>query len=711
MKLFGSLLMVALCFAAKLDAQIRFKLELLPDNTTYRISMASDVTWTFPQNLTSSAQITIRVPHAEAPLGFITGDLVSLQPSTEWDDNVRINAPVEAPEWDYISFSLISGATGAFNYVASQEIPLFEFVNAAQSCLGTIEIIDNQTDPFLPPNSVSANIPNAIVTLGGGLMNAYIGNIGDATEPCLPVPTCTVFGNVASVTLCPGEQYGGQLFQQDTVLQQHFLTQMGCDSILSTQIEVLEPVTTTASLLLCEGSSFQGVAVFSDTVFTQTLLASTGCDSIVVTEVEVVSFFQENLSVQVCEGQTYAGITIGQDTSFTLMLTTANGCDSLVQVQVEVTDAIHTQVSLGFCEGTLYNGQPLTSNTSFSTTYPSSGGCDSIVTTLITVWPLPQPVISLAQADCSDLLSVGVFDNYLWNNGLTTASVSPQTAATYAVTVTNSFGCQASASFEYTGHANLQAAVTVDQPGCGTGKSGAITFSNVTGGEQPYLFSIDGGQTFHQNPVFENLPAGNYGAVVEDGNGCRWEEQPAVEIEAAGSLVLLGSENQRIHLGESVRLEATTNFQPDTVFWEPALGVDCPNCLKTNALPPTTTRYRLTVVDPNGCTHHAQVYVVVDEHVRAFIPTAFSPNDDGFNDFFNVFAAPEVASVKTMKVFDRQGGLVFSQSNLPPNSPTAGWAGDAHGKPVSTGVFTYYVELELITGEIVPFAGDVTVVR
>lgn len=710
MKLFGSLLFAAMFLVSGLDAQVRFKLELLPDNTTYRISMASEVTWTFPQNLTSSAQITIRVPHAEAPYGFIMGNLVSIQPGTEWDDNVRINAPVEAPEWDYISFSLISGATAAFSYTANEEIPLFEFNNAAESCLGTIEIIDNQSDPFLPPNSVSANIPNAIVTLGGGLMNAYMGNIGNATEPCLPVPSCTVFGSTTVLALCEGEAYNGLAIQQDTLLQMHYLSEVGCDSIVSVQVDVVQPVTTTTNISLCAGSVYQGVVIAQDTSLSQVLVGSAGCDSTAVVQIEVVSFFQENLSVQLCQGQSYGGVTIEQDTSLSFLFTTAAGCDSLLVVDVDVVNSLTTQLELGFCIGTIYNGNPILGDTTYAATYTASGGCDSVVTTHITAWPLPLPVISVIKDGCDDRLFAGDFETYQWNNGAAQAELVPAVIALYVVTVSNAFGCEATATYDYQGALPLHAAVHIEQPDCTGGGPGRIEFVDAGGGAQPYLFSINGGQTFFQQAFFDELAAGVYTPVVEDVNGCRWES-PAVEIGEELLLVLHGDENRRIHLGENTLLEFETNMPFDSAYWQPATGLACAGCQKTLAAPLETTRYRLTVVGSNGCTEEASVWVVVDENVRAYIPDAFSPNDDGLNDYFTVFAAPEVEMIKTMKIFDRQGGLVFSRDGFLPNDPALGWSGEAHGKQVGGGAYTYYIELALITGRIVQFAADVTVVK
>ena len=48
----------------------------------------------------------------------------------------------------------------------------------------------------------------------------------------------------------------------------------------------------------------------------------------------------------------------------------------------------------------------------------------------------------------------------------------------------------------------------------------------------------------------------------------------------------------------------------------------------------------------------------VDINRRLYAPNAFSPNDDGDNDYF-FLQCPDVAALQFLKVFDRWGNLVF----------------------------------------------------
>jgi gliding motility-associated-like protein len=63
---------------------------------------------------------------------------------------------------------------------------------------------------------------------------------------------------------------------------------------------------------------------------------------------------------------------------------------------------------------------------------------------------------------------------------------------------------------------------------CNGGSDGSIEFINVTGGTPAYEYSIDGGVTYQADPLFENLPIGNYNMIIRDANLCLSGVTPVV---------------------------------------------------------------------------------------------------------------------------------------------------------------------------------------
>ncbi len=161
-------------------AQVQFKLAFSQETGRYTVSIVPMATYSNPQNITGTGQVTIKVPTNN----FDPVDIVDHLTGMHWEANARNNAPTESPEFDYISFGLIIQGIAFPEYQAGVEMPLFSFQNA-YGCNGAITIVDNFADEFMPPNSQNANIGNALTILGAG-GDAYGGIVGSPVCNCDP---------------------------------------------------------------------------------------------------------------------------------------------------------------------------------------------------------------------------------------------------------------------------------------------------------------------------------------------------------------------------------------------------------------------------------------------------------------------------------------------------------------------------------------------
>jgi len=157
-----------------------------------------------------------------------------------------------------------------------------------------------------------------------------------------------------------------------------------------------------------------------------------------------------------------------------------------------------------------------------------------------------------------------------------------------------------------------------------------------------------------------------------------------------------------IAIGNQTTLTATGGT--GTYSWSPTTGLGSPNSASTPASPTVTTTYTVNFTDANGCTDSDTVTVQVIEAYELFIPTAFSPNGDGTNDMLFVYGA----GIKKMEfvVFDRFGEKVFESTSV-----NDGWDGTLRGKPMNTGIYSYYCSIEYFDGNTEKLKGDITLVR
>lgn len=248
-------------------------------------------------------------------------------------------------------------------------------------------------------------------------------------------------------------------------------------------------------------------------------------------------------------------------------------------------------------------------------------------------------------------------------------------------------------------------------PACGN-NSGVIEFINVVGGVEPYQYSIDNGSSYQSSPVFNNLGAGSYSTKIIDNTGCT--------VEVPASLVELGeytgdiNEDVIIAVGEDHQIIVTTSMtekQMDTIIWTPDTDLSCINCLNPIASPKETTTYSVTIIDKNGCTVKKDITIRV-VYKDIYVPNIFSPNDDGLNDQFEIFAdTKSIKRIDELRIFDRWGNLVHLVTDVEPNSKNINWNGRFNGKKSQEGVYAYLLKYTLTNDEKKMKTGNITLIR
>lgn len=295
-------------------------------------------------------------------------------------------------------------------------------------------------------------------------------------------------------------------------------------------------------------------------------------------------------------------------------------------------------------------------------------------------------------------------------NGLTPLIDAPGTYTLEIMKIGN--GCSASDMVTVTQDNLTSVETETTTPDC-LGNEGSFSVLNVEGGMEPYLYSIDNGEVFQTEPNFENLASGNYQLVVQDANGCEWAE--AFQIADLSELVISLTPLIELQLGESQTINPQINILPSQIAaiqWSPAIGLSCTDCLTPIVNSFQSTNYTVEITDENGCTATASIEILINGGLTIYIPNAFSPNGDGFNDIFMIFAANNLnLTVRDFNIFDRWGEQLFAAQNFPTNDEKFGWDGIYQGKKLNPGVYVYYAELEFPDGSTEVIKGDVLLMR
>ncbi|MGK0365496.1 MAG: gliding motility-associated-like protein [Saprospiraceae bacterium] len=361
----------------------------------------------------------------------------------------------------------------------------------------------------------------------------------------------------------------------------------------------------------------------------------------------------------------------------------------------------------------------------YSVTVTNEDGCEDIAIISIAEPDAPvtvtleiiEVIICNGAADAvirSNVTGPGDTFTYIWSNGNTAGTAESLTAGTYSVTVENEVGCVANAEITVTEPDEIEALFRTEDVNCADGEfSGKLFIDQVTGGEEPYLYSVDG-LTFVDMDTIADLSAGPYTFYVEDALGCVKTYDFA--ILPPPTLVVDLGETQTIFLGETIEIIPVSNSQDVVYEWissellpENCILGDCENLEIT---PIRNTLYTVMATDTiTQCTAEAQVEIMVNKARFVYFPDAFSPNDDGYNDKYLMYGQRGVQQVKSFRIFERNGGLMYQNADFMPSDDSMGWDGYFGGKLMNIGVYVYVAEIIFIDGETEIYSGSVTLIR
>lgn len=201
------------------------------------------------------------------------------------------------------------------------------------------------------------------------------------------------------------------------------------------------------------------------------------------------------------------------------------------------------------------------------------------------------------------------------------------------------------------------------------------------GGTPPYSLTWNG--NIINDPEIRDLGVGIYAAQTMDANGCRRQASIYVPNLNLGRMSIL-TPDTIIAIGDEFVIRAAN--APDYIWGPIDQGnIACPVCPETPVRPMVPTQYIVRTLTGANCVSADTVRVMIDYSSMLAMPNAFSPNNDGVNDFFRPKSRAVMAF--SMQVFNRSGNLVFTT-----NDHRKGWDGNFNGEPQPMGTYVYIIK-------------------
>lgn len=306
----------------------------------------------------------------------------------------------------------------------------------------------------------------------------------------------------------------------------------------------------------------------------------------------------------------------------------------------------------------------------------------------------PLPTITGSMGGTFSIDNGGVIDT---NSGLLDLDASG--AGTFNITYITSGTCPDTATFTINISSGIAANINPTNALCLGDASITLTASPIGG-----TWSGNG-ITDSANGTFDPSTAGvgNHTIYYAIGGACPTSDSIVISVVEQPTVSLQGS--YTITYGSTEVINA--NYSGTGTFsWSPDENLDCNDC-PSPAITPTQTETICVQLSNGTCSDTACTQIIVDYNCgEVVVPTAFSPNSEDVNALECVLGS--CVTNMHFTIYDRWGELVFEstdQNNC--------WDGThmRNGKAMSTGVYVYQLDADLIDGTSINQKGNITLLR
>jgi len=214
---------------------------------------------------------------------------------------------------------------------------------------------------------------------------------------------------IINAEICNGETFelNGQSYSTEGTFMQQLNTVADCDSIIELNLIVNSGSDEIIFAQICDGETFDlnGDILDSTGLYTQQITNELGCDSLIILNLEVLPNTINTIFEEICEGDdiTINGVLYNSPGVFTQSLSNSDGCDSIIDITIGFLSAIEMCQNVTIFEGEEFtlNGISYTAEGTFQQMFQTVDGCDSLIIIKLDVEPLPVALIHYDLDNCA----------------------------------------------------------------------------------------------------------------------------------------------------------------------------------------------------------------------------------------------------------------------------------------------------------------------
>lgn len=141
--------------------------------------------------------------------------------------------------------------------------------------------------------------------------------------------------------------------------------------------------------------------------------------------------------------------------------------------------------------------------------------------------------------------------------------------------------------------------------------------------------------------------------------------------------------------------------------WIPSTGLNDAGIIDPITTLENQQEYLVRIIIASGCTVTDTILVQVSKMSNIYVPTAFTPNHDGLNDYMRPIMVG-IKELKYFRIYNRWGQIVFEMRG---NNNIQGWDGKINGKDQTTANFVWIAEAITQDNKLLKLNGSFILIR
>lgn len=199
--------------------------------------------------------------------------------------------------------------------------------------------------------------------------------------------------------------------------------------------------------------------------------------------------------------------------------------------------------------------------------------------------------------------------------------------------------------------------------------------------------------------------SGSYQAILYNSKGCvAITEEKNVLIEAPKPGITYPIQYAIINYPQQLKAR---DFGA-SLEWTPATFLSSTTSIVPTFTGTTDKLYTIEIRTAGGCVTVDTQQVKVFKEVNFYVPTGFTPNQDGLNDYLKPIPVG-IKEIRYFRVYNRWGQLVYDMGTS--TGDTRGWDGNIKGRPQSTQVVVWIAEGIGINNKVYKQKGTCVLIR